>query len=498
MNVHSLASLESWQVIYKGLSTRQRLTALCVALLSGGLLWFAAHSAGTSTMSVLTSPTDAKTGGKVISKLSEVGIKADVDSQGRVLVPSEKLDEARLAAAEGASDGARMGFELFDKANFSSSEFDERVNYQRALESELEQTIRTLGDVQNARVHLVMPEYSLYEQRDRPAKASVTIATRAGALDKKSARAIRNLVSGAVPGLDAGGVSIIGTDGALYTPGDSSVEEDEEASLQAKLVSTLEGVVGPGKVRASVVVERQTSEVLTVEEAYDKSSAVPLSVQRSEQRTEYGIPQGVAGTAANLPANGRSAAGKAEQGHNSTSETSTYGVNRSTRRSVEPGGQVKRISAAIVVDDSGQSRSKEEVASLRELAIACIGIDSRRGDVLELKSVKFTKQETPPQTSDRYTSVWRALQRSSGLLRTIVVCLALLLVGLCAIKPLAQGVANAIQTSELRLPPLAQAMRALDPSEESIDELKSRSLSSVLEKPDGARQVIAKWLQGGA
>ncbi len=120
-------------------------------------------------------------------------------------VPAAQLDKARLVtAAKGGVKSGRLGFEIFDKPNWVGSEFDEQVNYQRALEGELEHTVGTLADIESARVHLVMPHDSLFRDQERPAKASVVIKLRHRSLADGEPEAIRNLVASAVDGLDPG------------------------------------------------------------------------------------------------------------------------------------------------------------------------------------------------------------------------------------------------------------------------------------------------------
>ena len=135
--------------------------------------------------------------------LTQAQIPYDVAENGTTLrVSAAQLDKARLAtAAKGGAKSGRMGFELFDKPNWVGSEFDEQVNYQRALEGELEHTVGSLADVESARVHLVIAHDSLFRDQDRPAKASVVLKLRRGALADGEADAIRNLVASAVDGL---------------------------------------------------------------------------------------------------------------------------------------------------------------------------------------------------------------------------------------------------------------------------------------------------------
>ena len=138
----------------------------------------------------------------------------ETSADGKTIsVPADKLDAARLqTASQGAPHSGRMGFELFDKMSWGQTEFDEKVTYQRALEGELERTIQTLGDVESARVHLVMATDSVFLDRQRGAKASVILKLNRNSLSKESVAAISRLVSGAVDELKPEDVSIVDAD----------------------------------------------------------------------------------------------------------------------------------------------------------------------------------------------------------------------------------------------------------------------------------------------
>src|SRR5262249_34088922 len=159
----------------------------------------------------------------------------------------------------GMPHSGRLGFELFDKLNWGQTEFDEKVNYQRALEGELERTIATLRDVESARVHLVMPTDSVFVDREREAKASVILKLRSGTLADETHRAIASLVSGAVDKLNPENVTVIDADTnqplLAHHKGSSQTDAELEDELSAKLMTTLEPVVGAQRVRASVNVE---------------------------------------------------------------------------------------------------------------------------------------------------------------------------------------------------------------------------------------------------
>jgi len=264
-----------------------------------GLIWYASRP-DWRTLYAGLDPQDAR---EMASELTAAGIPFDVSTDGTALrVGAEHLDKARLATtAKGGPRSGRMGFELFDKPNWVGSEFDEKVNYQRALEGELEHTIGTLSDIENARVHLVMPHDSLFTDQQRESKASVVLKLRRRTLPEQEADSIRNLVASAVDDLHPENVVLLDAQGRqLGRKGGTAEMEAHEQELAAKLVETLEPIAGTGNVRASVNVEYDTSTADEVDETYDPNDVVTLSMQRSEQ-TSGGQPvaAGVPGTASN-------------------------------------------------------------------------------------------------------------------------------------------------------------------------------------------------------
>ena len=160
-------------------------------------------------------PDDARQMEQVLAQ-AQIPFEPTADGSG-ILVPAAQLDKARLAAAaKGGVKSGRLGFEIFDKPNWVGSEFDEQVNYQRALEGELEHTVGTLSDVDSARVHLVLPHDSLFRDQERPAKASVVIRLRHRSLAEGEPDAIRNLVASAVDGLLPEHVVLVDAAGNLH------------------------------------------------------------------------------------------------------------------------------------------------------------------------------------------------------------------------------------------------------------------------------------------
>ncbi len=279
-----------------------------------------------------------------------------------------------LTATQGQPHSGRMGFELFDKMSWGQTEFDEKVTYQRALEGELERTIQTLADVESARVHLVMPTDSVFLDQQRSAKASVILKLRHNGLSKEAVVAISRLVSGAVDELKPEDVSIIDADSerslglAHDGPGN---DQDEEARLTDRLINTLEPVVGTNAIRASVNVEYDQASTDESDEKYDPASSALLSMQRTEDEAG-GVPvsSGVPGISSNVPAAKpakppkiRPPSRKILRQLKLRRRLKLFTVFQDRKRTIRreqdqspipitPAGGIRRISAALLVDDA--------------------------------------------------------------------------------------------------------------------------------------------------
>ena len=371
-----------------------------------GLGWYATRT-DWRTLYAGLDPQDAR---EMASELTAANIPYDVSPDGSSLrVSSDFLDKARLATtAKGGPRSGRMGFELFDKPNWVGSEFDEKVNYQRALEGELEHTIDTLSDVESARVHLVMPHDSLFSEEQRDAKASVVITLRRRSLSDDQASSIRNLVASAVDDLHPESVTLVDSSGKQLGRNGASAQTDaHEQELASRLMETLEPVAGEGNVRASVNVEYDSSTADEVDETYDPSNVVTLSMQRTQQ-TAGAAPQiaGVPGTASNAPNTKLPVyPTSTPQTQSESEESGTYGASKRVRHTTQNAGKIRRITAAVLINQrmivngkqvSWQPRSPEEMRRLGDLAQSAIGYDAARGDTVSVEDLPFDDQAPPP------------------------------------------------------------------------------------------------------
>jgi flagellar M-ring protein FliF len=433
------------QGVWATMSGRQRNGAIATFLLLAGLLaglsWYALRT----DWRILYSGLDTEDARQVGLTLTQAQIPFDLADNGMTLrVPSVQLDKARLATSAKAIRSGRMGFELFDKPNWVGSEFDEQVNYQRALEGELEHTVSSLSDVETARVHLVMPHDSLFREQQRPAKASVVLKLRRASLAEGEADSIRNLVASAVDALSPDHVVLVDASGrlSLGPKTEDALRLSGEQALEQKLVSTLEAVTGPGNVRASVTIDYDPDSREETSESYDPAQTATLSMERTEQ-TSGGQPvaAGVPGTASNAP-NSQSLPVYPKQTtapQSSKSESGTYGVSKTVRHKMENPGKVRRLTAAVIVNDrqtalpskgqaaQWQPRSAEELSNLTLLAQAAVGSDAARGDLITVQGMSFeqNRSEKAPSVSGQLLSriqMWpEAIKYFSLLLGLVIV-----------------------------------------------------------------------------
>src|SRR3954447_19628021 len=189
--------------ILANLSTRQRITIALVAITVMAGMYSLVHWKKESDFKPLFTGLAAEDAAGIVQKLKEAGTEYRLpEGGGTVLVPSSRLAELRLTmASAGLPKSGRIGFELFDKVNLGATEFTEHVNYRRALEGELERTIMTLAEVDQARVHLTFPKESVFLESQQPAKASVLVRMKPGnRLAPQNVAAINHLVASAVEG----------------------------------------------------------------------------------------------------------------------------------------------------------------------------------------------------------------------------------------------------------------------------------------------------------
>jgi flagellar M-ring protein FliF len=418
--------------IWRSLNRAQQASVVLVPLLLIAIGWSGLKWRHDSDFHVVYSALAPEDASALTQKLREASIEYKLDETGSsILVPSGRIADARLAiAGAGLPHSGRIGFELFDRSNLGASDFAEQVNYRRALEGELERTIATLAEVEQARVHLTFAKESVFLDERKPSKATVVLRLkRTAPMSSANVNAVANLVASAVDGLAPEAVAIIDSNGRLLNrpqnSGDSGEQLAEanleykrqvEVELMNKVNAALEPLLGAGRFRAGVNVDCDFSTSEENEEAFDSSKSVIVSSQASEESSAAGLSSGNPGTASNLPKPTaptiRPAVGAS--GVTRHSENVTWQPGRTVRRTVQPRGLIRRISAAILVDQtvrwegSGAKMRKvlmppsaEMMKGIRDVVAGVTGLNEQRGDAITVESLPFenTAAAEPPSSA---------------------------------------------------------------------------------------------------
>ncbi|MBI5067655.1 MAG: flagellar M-ring protein FliF [Deltaproteobacteria bacterium] len=492
---------------------------LLVVLALAGLAAAAAIFSAASTESYQYAFTNltAEDGSEAAGTLKSAGIPFRMEAGGTALaVPGTKVYDARLLlAAQGIPRGGGVGFELFDRGDLGISEFTQRVNLRRAIEGELARTIGRLASVRSARVHVTMPEKSLFRDEDRKASAAVVLALQPGrTLEDREVAGIRHLVASAVPGLSAGAVAVVDGKGSVLSSdapwGEAtSYQRRLERDLQQRIVDLLEQAVGPGAVVARVTATVDAAEVQSTAETVDPDQSALRSerkVAQTQQQDAQG-PAGVAGAAANQPLQATQiATGSVNRGSSSTQdEIRNYDVSRTTTTTVQRMPRLRRLSVAVLVDGvGGKPRPEAEVARLGDLARRAVGFDPARGDELDISSSPFTRSEdgalaaaTPAPAPSPFPPTRWLVAGGGGLLALLVLAALLLgrrrassaaqpvLVPGVSIAQLEAGIGSAAGTLAAQRPP-----QLADPNQQ----VRDRARALVQSDPGKAAQILKAWM----
>lgn len=478
---------------------------------------------------------------EIMNTLGATDIPHRIDPKsGAILVAGERVAEARLKlAGQGLPRGASFGLEIMqEQGSFGSSQFMENARYNHALETELARTISTLRPVQAARVHLALPENSVFLRKRREPSASVLLNLYAGRqLDKSQVAAIVHLVASSIPGMDASRVTVVDQQGKLLNaPGDSSAlglstqqfefTERIENSYAERIISLLSPMLGPGSIRATVTADIDYTEREETREAWDPDNTALRSEQVAEERhagaspATGGIPGAlsntpppplVASNAANPPAGGQppvaadtqEARAGAPPTNESLQRTRNFEVDRTLSRTRSPVGAIRRLSVAVLVDHkritdeegnvSSQAPSQQEIDEITRLVKEAVGFDGQRGDTVSVSSVSF--YEAPPTIADEGPG----LLGSPGLfetLRSVLAGLLVLALAFFVIRPIMRslGTGSGAARAAVALPAGGVGAPPQAPKGLSYDDKVSVARQLADRNPERVAQIVRTWM----
>jgi flagellar M-ring protein FliF len=406
--------------VWTGLARAQQVLLLAVGLLVPALFFVGSQWVSDGQYVPLFASLGAEDAGAIVNQLKASKTPYRIGGNGdQILVPADRVAELRLRmAVQGLPLGGGVGFEVFDKPAFGASDFAQRLNYQRALQGELARTIGQLREVARARVHLVLPQPSLFADRERLASASVFLKLVAGAqLGREQIRGIVHLVASSVEGLAPERITVVDTAGRVLSLGGdgggagplsprrleakSAVEEELERRVQTLLDATL----GAGQAVARVAAQLNFDQVERTEEKFDPNAVAKQKTKSVESTKGRSTTPSVA---AGVPDPGSATAGQAaasvnQNDGNRESESVTYEVSRTIARTHTAPGDIRRLSVAVMLNTvtrvtqgpdkkevrAAAPRSADDLEKIRKVVMGAVGFSETRGDQVTVVEMPF-------------------------------------------------------------------------------------------------------------
>jgi flagellar M-ring protein FliF len=426
--------VEQLTELWKRLDLRARVTIIAAAVIClGGLIAFTRLQAASGYVPLYSglAPEDA---GQITEKLKAQKVPYRLESGGRVImVPEEQLYEQRIALArEGLPSTGQLGFEIFDRSGLPGTQFSNKVNYQRALQGELSRTLEAMTEVAQARVHLVLPEETLFSEQTH-ASASVVLTPKPGAqITEEVTASIAHIVASATPGIkpeqvtvaDNAGRVLRGPENAGQFGGLSAsqmeVQRQYEERLNLRLQSMLDTVLGPNQsvVQAQAQLDFDTEETKqeTVSPVAAGKGLVTSEKVREERYTGGGGRGGVAGLSANLGLSSGDAATGGSGTYLNRDETREYQFSRRSSSVVKAPGALKTLTLAVVIDEGLSMGAEQQV---RDLVTAAAGINSDRGDIITVERMKMAAAAVA-KTQDAQSAAADKSEQRQRLLQTVL------------------------------------------------------------------------------
>ncbi len=492
---------------------------------------------------------------QVTQSLEQSAIPYKIE-HGAVMVPAEKVSEARMKLAAKGLPG-NTGFSLMEKdPGFGVSQFVENARYQHALEQELAHTIEGLKPVESVRVHLAVPQQSAFVRDRRPVSASVFLQLRSGhRLDREQVNSIVNLVASSIPELVADQVTVVDSQGRLLSSPDKDSEfaarEQQmelarrmEEDYSQRIESLLSPLLGPGRVRAQVVAQIEMSSSEEAREQYRPDSQIVRSEQTSEESSRTGLgPQGVPGALSNQPPTGGTAlppgakppanaaaaqtagqAGAAGQpagqvaatpDNLSRQATRNYEIDRTVAYTRQPAGRLQRLSVAVLIDNlrttdadgkvTETALTEDQLGRINTLVRDAVGFDEQRGDRVSVVNQSFLPETPPEEQEFPSTPFWeKPILRDVAKIVSGLVVLVLLF--LFIIRPLMRSLSSVVKTAMIAPQPVLPAGAGAGGDAQggpgsrpvtamAYEQQIAQARSIVAKDPVRVAQVVKDWVQ---
>ena len=548
-NAAPAATTVSWREKVAALDRNQRIMIGAVGALVVAGLVAALMFSRQPDYRVLFSNLSDKDGGAIVAQLASMNVPYKyTEGGGAIMIPADRIHDVRLKlATQGLPKGAVSGFEIMENSKFGITQFQERVNYQRALEGELTRSIMGLSAVQNARVHLALPNQNGFFREQQKPSASVLLTLYPGRmLDRTQIAGIVHLIASSVPEMLPSAVSVLDDSGKLLSqapnPDESPVDIQQlmyqqqlEKQYTQRILDILEPVVGKGNVKAQVTAELDFSRSESTSEIHAPNQGQAPSAVRSQQvleaigEKEPVPPTGVPGAVSNqppqtaaAPINGAAPVLQAANAENSNILTipgskresvTNYEVDKTIKVTRSSTGTIKRMTAAVVVNylpgatAEGtvvpQALTEAQQAQMLALVRETIGYNAERGDSVNLMNAQF-QQDTGRLASD--LPLWQqpeTIVLAKSVMWPVGLVLAALILALGVVRPILkarkkkeQAQLDLLAADEIERPALAAPLKPGEPTPEELRLQQARALAK--QNPIAVANIVKTWVNGEA
>lgn len=493
---------------FDALSSSRKMAVSVVVLITAASIAMMIYFTNQVEYRVLFSNLSAEDAGNIVGKLNEKKIPYKVSSTGNaVSVPSEKVSELRMElAASGLPQGGGVGFEIFDNKTLGATEFEQQLNYRRALQGELARTINGLDEIQSSRVHIALPKDSLFTEKQKRPTASVTLRLKSGKTVRPAQiEGIVHLVASSIEGMSPEDVMVVDSRGTILstmqneskfskmTASQVDFQRNMEKDLAARIQTMLENVVGTGKAAVRVTAELDFKISEKTEETYDAEAPVIRSVQRNTEKTN---PVLKSGTVSESPEKEK------------LDEIINYEINKVVNKTVMPVGETKKLSIAVLVDGTYkkndkneevyQPRTKNEIESLEDLVRKSAGLNNQRGDQVVVTNMPFKRIEA----EEAEAATWQErVDTFSPVLRYVGIFALMALMLMFVIIPLIRSILSASPAPYVPLGVAADAytnqpggeMHPLDEGRELTEAELTKQMAQ--SDPKQFAELIRTWIK---
>jgi flagellar M-ring protein FliF len=492
----------------------RQISLVLVALISLAAFAWIIFQAQQIPYKTLYSNLSQKEASSVVQWLKSNGVPHKLANQGKTIrVPANKVYSTRLKlAGAGLPKGQGVGFEIFDKQDFGVTKFTQQVNYQRALQGELARTITSLGPVENARIHLVMPEERLLRDQQKKTKASVMVTTKQNrSLNQSQIGGIVHLVSGSIKGLEKNNVTVVDHRGQRLTdnseglsspmsPRKLKYKQKVQTQLEEKAQSLLDRVFGPGRALVRVTADINFTKKTSTEESFDTGNVVPRSEKEITQESGGREVGGVPGAQSNLGGNETTMVSAPSS---RSKEITNYEIGKRITETTQPIGGVEQLSVSVLVGESGQGGGsaqaaqnvgQEQLDSIRTMVSSALGLSKDRGDRIEVVSMPFRKSVM--EGKGVTASEAAGIQKYLPFAKYGAVLLGLILVYLFLVRPLVHTMQGEVREHYKTVQQLEdeQSEQPKIPSQDQpIEQLRQEITQSSI----SPAQVVKAWLKEG-